>query len=600
VVHRDIKPGNLFMCEAGLLKVTDFGIAKAVSGTKLSVTGTFIGTLPYMAPEQWLGTPAAVSSDIWAAGCVLYELVSGHLPRSYSTPAEYLAAAARGDRVPALASVASVPPWLASAVMSMLQPDPRDRPTASACVQLLSGPSPRAAKLALVPGQPPDALPAPPSTYPFQWDPPATGEPPAGTGSPVRLSSPASRDVPQQAVPARAAQGRKRLLGISAASAAALIAVGAGVATWAYASSGSTATSSSPGGSSSQSSSADWARVTSAQAGGGFSALVAAARKEGRLNVITLPDNWANYGTIIKDFKAKYGIDVTDANPEGSSQDEINAITTEKGQSSAPDVVDVGASFAASGDKSGLWAPYEVQTWPAIPASAKQASGDYYADYGGYVAIGYDTTKVKVAPTSFRSLLNSAYKNQVAIDGNPAQAGSALAAVYAAAIANGGSLDNITPGVTYFKTLHKAGNFVPVQGTPGTVESGQTPILVWWDYLLASEVQAQDKNFKIVIPSDGTYAGYYYQAISRHAPDPAAARLWEEYLYSRDGQNLFLGGPARPIELSALQAAGTVNKAALAALPAVPAADGQLRLPTLSELIAAENIVVRQWPSVTS
>ena len=50
-------------------------------------------------------------------------------------------------------------------------------------------------------------------------------------------------------------------------------------------------------------------------------------------------------------------------------------------------------------------------------------NGDYYADYGGYVAIGYDTTKVKVAPTSFKSLLNPIYKNQVAIDGNPAETG---------------------------------------------------------------------------------------------------------------------------------------------------------------------------------
>jgi putative spermidine/putrescine transport system substrate-binding protein len=302
----------------------------------------------------------------------------------------------------------------------------------------------------------------------------------------------------------------------------------------------------------------------------------------------------------MKAFTAKYGIKITDANPEGSSQDEINAINSEKGQSRAPDVVDVGASFAVSGDKSGLWSPYEVQTWANIPASAKQADGDYYADYGGYVAIGYDSSKVKVAPTSFKSLLNPIYKNQVAIDGNPTQTGSAFAAVYAAAIANGGSLDNIAPGVAYFKRLHQAGNFVPILGTPATVQSGQTPILVWWDYLLASEVQTSDKNFKIVIPSDGTYAGYYYQAISKTAPDPAAARLWEEFLYSTQGQNLFLGGPARPIELSALQTAGTVDKTALAALPAVPSSDGGLALPAPTQLTAAQNVVAQQWPSVTS
>jgi putative spermidine/putrescine transport system substrate-binding protein len=382
----------------------------------------------------------------------------------------------------------------------------------------------------------------------------------------------------------------------------AMIAAGAAIGSILLAagcSSSSSSSTAAAGGGGSSSSSVDWATTTSAQAGGGMSALIAAAKKEGQLNVITLPSNWANYGTIIKDFENTYGIKVNDANPEGTSQDEINAINSEKGTSRAPDVVDVGTSFAVSGDKSGLWAPYEVSTWSSIPASAKQASGDYYADYGGFVAIGYDTTKVKVAPTSFKSLLNPAYKNQVGINGNPTQAGAAFAAVYAAAIANGGSLSDIAPGVAYFKQLHQAGNFVPVTASASTVESGQTPILIWWDYLLASEVQTQDKNFKVVIPSDGTYAGYYYQAVSKTAPDPAAARLWEEFLYSQQGQNLFLAGPARPIELSTLVSAGTVDKTALAALPAVPS-NASTTLPSTSQLSAAQTILSQQWPSVTS
>ena len=330
-----------------------------------------------------------------------------------------------------------------------------------------------------------------------------------------------------------------------------------------------------------------------------MSALVAEAKKEGHLNVITLPSNWANYGTIMADFTKAYGIKITDANPEGSSQDELNAVKQLKGQSSAPDVVDVGNSFAITGKTSGDWAPYEVSSWSNIPAAAKDPSGAYYADYGGYVAIGYDPAKVKVAPTSFKSLLTGSYKNQVAIDGNPTQTGSAFAAVYAAALANGGSLSNIAPGVTYFKNLKAAGNFVPVEGTPATVQSGQTPILIWWDYLLNSEVKAVVKDLKIVIPSDGVYAGYYDQAISSSAPDPAAARLWEEYLYSTQGQNLFLEGSTRPIELSSLVSAGTVNQSAYTALPSVPGGSSTLQLPTSAEFTTAGNVVAQQWPSVS-
>jgi putative spermidine/putrescine transport system substrate-binding protein len=380
---------------------------------------------------------------------------------------------------------------------------------------------------------------------------------------------------------------------------AACAAVGSIVLVAGCSSSSSSSSSSAAAGPTSSGSSVNAATATSAAAFGGMNTLIAEAKKEGQLNVITLPSNWANYGTIMKDFTAKYGIKITDANPEGSSQDELNAINQLKGQSRAPDVVDVGGAFAVKGEQEGVWAPYEVATWSQIPAAAKASNGDYYADYGGYVAIGYDPSKVKTPPTSFKSLLNSAYKNQVAIDGNPNQTGSAFAAVYAAALANGGSLSNIAPGVAYYKQLHQAGNFVPVEGTPATVQSGQTPILIWWDYLLASEVKPVVKDFKIVIPTDAQYAGYYYQAISKTAPDPAAARLWEEYLYSVEGQNLWLEGAARPIEMSSLTSAGTINKAAAAALPVVPGSGG-LELPSTSEQTTAASVVAQQWPSVTS
>jgi putative spermidine/putrescine transport system substrate-binding protein len=343
-------------------------------------------------------------------------------------------------------------------------------------------------------------------------------------------------------------------------------------------------------------SSVDWSKVTSLTASGpdSMANLVKAAEKEGQLNVITLPSNWANYGTIMKDFTAKYHIHITDAIPEGSSGQELAAVQTEKGQSRAPDVVDVGTAFAVEGAAKGYWAPYKVQSWSDIPANAKDGNGDYYADYGGYVAIGYNPAKVKVAPTSFKSLLNPAYKNMIALNGSPTSAGAAFAAVYAAALANGGSYSNITPGIQFFAKLKKIGNFVPTAtGGPTTVQNGTTPILIWWDYLLASEVKPVVPGFKIVIPSDASFASYYDQAISATAPDPAAARLWEEYLYSTTGQNLWLAGYARPIELSTLVSAGTVDKSAYASLP--PAPSGALTFPTTAQDNTAENTVTADW-----
>src|ERR1700679_2368118 len=148
-------------------------------------------------------------------------------------------------------------------------------------------------------------------------------------------------------------------------------------------SSSSTSTAAAGGTSSASTAAVDASTATSAAAFGGMNGLIAAAKKEGQLNVITLPSNWANYGAIMKAFTAQYGIKITDANPEGSSANEISAINELKGKSTAPDVVDVGSSFAVSGDTSGLWAPYKVASWSNIPAAAKASNGEYYADYRG-------------------------------------------------------------------------------------------------------------------------------------------------------------------------------------------------------------------------
>jgi putative spermidine/putrescine transport system substrate-binding protein len=341
----------------------------------------------------------------------------------------------------------------------------------------------------------------------------------------------------------------------------------------------------------------DFAKVASLSDAGGMDALVAAAKAEGQLNVITLPDKWANYGSIMKAFSDKYGIKINSANPDGSSQDEINAVKQLKGQDRAPDVLDLGQSFAIGAAKDGLLASYKVATWDNIPGNAKDANGMWASDYGGFISIGYDPAKVPNPPTSLKDLLKPEYKNQVAINGNPTQAGAAFAAVYAAALANGGSFDDIAPGVDFFKQLKQAGNFIPVTGSPATVQSGQTPILIWWDYLQASSVQSQVPSWKVVIPSDASYAAYYSQAINATAPHPAAARLWEEYLYSADGQNGWLNGAARPIQLDSLLKAGTVDKAALAKLPQAPA--GEVKYPTDEQQNAAKAIVSQQWAAAT-
>ena len=337
------------------------------------------------------------------------------------------------------------------------------------------------------------------------------------------------------------------------------------------------------------------ATATSAADLGGMDALVAAAKKEGTLNAITLPRDWANYGAIMDGFTKKYGIKINDENPEGSSQDEINAVTTRKGQGRAPDVLDLGGAFALSGAQQGLFAPYKVATFSSVPTGQAATDGSWTFDYGGYVSIGCNQTKVPNCPKTFADLLKPEYKGMVALNGDPTQAGAAFAGVYAAALANGGSLDNIQPGLDFFTKLKKAGNFNPVQAKQSTVESGETPITIDWDYLnagYAAEFKAKNINWQVNVPTDGLYANYYNQAINKWAPHPAAARLWEEYLYSAEGQNLFLSGFARPVEMDAMKTAGTLDTAAAAKLPAVT---GTPTFPTQAQITKAKATLASGW-----
>ena len=307
------------------------------------------------------------------------------------------------------------------------------------------------------------------------------------------------------------------------------------------------------------------AEATSAADFGGMDGLVEAAKKEGQLNVIALPPDWANYKEIIDTFSQKYGIKVNSAQPDANSQDEINAAKQLAGTDRAPDVFDLGQAIALA--NTALFAPYKVSTFDDIPTQFKDPNGTWVNDYGGYMSIGYDSAKVPEI-TGVNDLMRPEFKGRVALNGDPTTASAAANGVLMAAIANGGSVDDIAPGVDFFGRLNDAGNFLPVDPTPATIESGQTPVVIDWDYLSSAETK-KIPTWKVFVPSNALVAGYYFQAINKDGPHPAAARLWQEFLYSDEGQNLYLKGLARPVRSDAMAKAGTVDKSLLDALPSV-------------------------------
>ncbi|MBB2991687.1 putative spermidine/putrescine transport system substrate-binding protein [Mycolicibacterium iranicum] len=333
--------------------------------------------------------------------------------------------------------------------------------------------------------------------------------------------------------------------------------------------------------------------ATSAEDFGGMDALVEAAKAEGELNVIALPPDWANYGEIINAFSEKYGIKVNSAQPDANSQDEINAANQQKGRSTAPDVFDLGQAIALA--NTAMFAPYKVATFDEIPEQFKDPDGTWVNDYGGYMSIGYDSAKVPEI-TGVNDLLKPEFAGKVALNGDPTTASAAANGVLMAAISNGGSVDDIAPGVDFFRRLNDAGNFLPVDPTPATIEAGQTPVVIDWDYLNSAQT-ATIPTWKVFVPSDALVGGYYFQAINKDGPHPAAARLWQEFLYSDEGQNLYLKGMARPVRAEAMADAGTVDRAAFDALPAV---DGAPIIPTDEQSTKNAEFLGANWASAVS
>jgi putative spermidine/putrescine transport system substrate-binding protein len=321
-----------------------------------------------------------------------------------------------------------------------------------------------------------------------------------------------------------------------------------------------------------------------------MSSLVAAAKKEGTLNVIALPPTWANYGNIIKAFTAKYGIKVNSANPDGTSQQEVNAVKQENGTAAAPDVLDVGQAVALA--NTSLFAPYKVSTWSAIPAAQKASNGLWYEDYGGYMAIGYSSKFGTI--TSMSQLLGPKFKGAVALNGDPTSANAGLNGVMLANLVQGGTPNDISKGVNFFHQLKVAGNFNPVSATGATIKAGTTPVVFNWDYLnLPSYVGVS--NWKVFVPAGTPLGGYYTQAINKGAPHPAAARLWQEFLYSQTaggGQNLWLQGGARPVEQPTMSSNGSIDTSAAAKLPPV---SGTPVFLSQSQATKAANYLSANW-----
>jgi len=344
------------------------------------------------------------------------------------------------------------------------------------------------------------------------------------------------------------------------------------------------------------------AGATAAPAAGGamsMDQLTAAAKGEGTLTTIALPHDWLNYGEMIDNFKKKYALQVNELDPNAGSGDEVQAIKANKDNKGpqAPDVIDVGFSFGPSSKTDGLLQPYKVATWDTIPNEVKDADGQWYGDYYGVLSFAVNTDSVKTVPQDWADLLKPDYKGQVALAGDPRTSNQAILTVYAAALGNGGSLDNAQPGLDFFAKLNSAGNLVPVIGKQATL-AGETPILITWDYLALGYKDALKGNppVEVVVPKSGVLAGVYVQAISAFAPHPNAAKLWMEYLYSDEGQLIWLKGYGHPIRYNDLAKNNKIPADLAAKLPPAELY-AKAAFPSVQQQDAAKKVITGGWDS---
>ena len=332
--------------------------------------------------------------------------------------------------------------------------------------------------------------------------------------------------------------------------------------------------------------------------------LVAACKKEGMLTIIATPPDWANYGEIFYDFQATTGVAINSLDPNAGSSDELAAIVANKGNKGpqAPDIVDVGYAYGAQGVTAGDYQPYKGTYWSKLPATTLgiptyDSNGMWTVGYYGIMVIETNTSVVKNPPKNWSDLLDPQYKGQVALAGDPQSSNQAIQAVYAAALANGGSLDNAQPGLDFFKKLNAEGNFVPVIAKVGTIAQGATPIELAWNYNALGDKQSLAGNPPIEIdypsPSIG---GAYVQAISAYAPHPNCAKVWMEIIHSDQGQLAWIKGGASGVSEADMISRSAVPADVLKTLPD-PKVLSAAVAPTVAQLTAAKTLITGGWMS---
>lgn len=279
-----------------------------------------------------------------------------------------------------------------------------------------------------------------------------------------------------------------------------------------------------------------------------LAALERAARTEGRIASIGMPDDWANWRGVWTALEKRYGLQHTDS--DMSSAEQLAKMAAE-GKNASADIGDVGFEFGPIAASRSLSAPYKPTTWDQIPGWAKDVEGHWALAYTGTIAMAVNTRRVSIPINGWASLLGS--KARVCI-GEVGRAAQANAAVLACAVGMGGDEARLDAALEAFARLRREGRLISVNPSPALMERGEADVFLLWDFNALSYRRKVPNaaDYQVLIPAEGSVTSGYTTIINRHAPRPNAARLAREFIFSDEGQLLLARGHARPIRIENL------------------------------------------------
>jgi putative spermidine/putrescine transport system substrate-binding protein len=275
--------------------------------------------------------------------------------------------------------------------------------------------------------------------------------------------------------------------------------------------------------------------------------LFEAARKEGLVVSFDTGSTWANWAGQFKAFQKRYpGVEMV-YNDLGSA---ATVVALDKARNRPQ--ADTAYYFAASGldaAKAGVVDGYKPVNFAKLPDALREADGRWFTIHTLSVAFLVNTKLVKSIPQGWADLLKPDYKNAIVYQ-DPRSTGQGQVVAFAAAFGNGGSMDNVTPGIDYLGKLTKAGNVLRTVGTTPYAQflKGEIPIWIGYenDGLKAKFTDGMGDSIAVVIPKEASAAAPYAISLVKNGPNPSAGKLWLNFVMSDEGQKIFAEGYVRP------------------------------------------------------